>query len=233
MPASRHGSCAATRCSMIRARATVRPATSTCRDRAAGLRLSPTTPMPRWACRAIRDPGQPRPALLRHGPVRPLPTRPRKQTQYCGMFKTPTLRNVATRQVFFHNGYFHTLDAVMHFYVERDTDPRKWYPVVRGKVVAFDDLPPRYRGNVDHGEAPMDRATGRQARAECARDHRHHRLPGDTQRRLFGQGRRSAHPQRPVGHRAACIRTSRGLCSLKIPVSPRGLVSAHAGGTKA
>ncbi|WP_225578525.1 cytochrome c peroxidase [Rhodanobacter sp. 7MK24] len=82
------------------------------------------------------------------------------QTQYCGMFKTPTLRNVATRQVFFHNGYFHTLDAMMHFYVERDTDPRKWYPVVGGKVRKFDDLPLRYRGNVDHSDAPMDREPG-------------------------------------------------------------------------
>lgn len=82
------------------------------------------------------------------------------QAQYCGMFKTPTLRNVATRQVFFHNGYFHTLDAMMHFYVERDTDPRKWYPVVGGKLQKFDDLPPRYRANVDRSDAPMDRAPG-------------------------------------------------------------------------
>ena len=31
-----------------------------------------------------------------------------KQTQYCGMFLTPTLRNSATRSVFFHNGVYHT-----------------------------------------------------------------------------------------------------------------------------
>ncbi|HTI04096.1 MAG TPA: cytochrome c peroxidase, partial [Gemmatimonadales bacterium] len=48
----------------------------------------------------------------------------RNQKNYCGLFKTPTLRNVATRQVFFHNGVFHTLDDVLHWYVERDTDPR-------------------------------------------------------------------------------------------------------------
>lgn len=82
------------------------------------------------------------------------------QAQYCGMFKTPTLRNVATRRVFFHNGYFHTLDAMMRFYVERDTDPRQWYPVVRGKARKFDDLPLRYRANVDRSDAPMDRAPG-------------------------------------------------------------------------
>jgi cytochrome c peroxidase len=31
------------------------------------------------------------------------------QSKLCGLFKTPTLRNVATRGVFFHNGRFHTL----------------------------------------------------------------------------------------------------------------------------
>ena len=40
------------------------------------------------------------------GPIR---TDIADQTQYCGMFVTPTLRNTATRHVFFHNGVFHTL----------------------------------------------------------------------------------------------------------------------------
>lgn len=82
------------------------------------------------------------------------------ETSYCGMFKTPTLRNAAMRRVFFHNGYFHTLSDVLHFYVERDTDPRKWYPFAHGKLAVYDDLPPRYRGNVDRSDAPMDRAKG-------------------------------------------------------------------------
>lgn len=86
----------------------------------------------------------------------------RGQAQYCGMFKTPTLRNVATRRVFAHNGYFRTLTDVVRFYAGRDTDPGKWYPLVRGKVVAYDDLPPRYRGNVDRRDAPMDRRKGDQ-----------------------------------------------------------------------
>ena len=47
-------------------------------------------------------------------------------TAYCGLFKTPTLRNAATRKAFFHNGVFHSLEQVMHFYVERETDPAKW-----------------------------------------------------------------------------------------------------------
>jgi len=69
---------------------------------------------------------------------------------YCGLFKTPTLRNVATRRVFFHNGRFHTLRDALRFYVQRDTDPQKWYP--REK---FDDLPPKYRVNVDRTDPPL------------------------------------------------------------------------------
>ncbi len=52
-----------------------------------------------------------------------------EQTQFCGMFKTPTLRNTAVRHVFFHNGVFHTLQEVMDFYDFRDTSPEKIYPV--------------------------------------------------------------------------------------------------------
>ena len=83
-----------------------------------------------------------------------------KEGNFCGMFKTPTLRNVATRQVFFHNGFFHRLDDVMHFYVERDSQPQKWYPHHNGKVQIYDDLPQQYRRNVDHVNAPFDRKKG-------------------------------------------------------------------------
>jgi cytochrome c peroxidase len=68
--------------------------------------------------------------------------------EYCGLFRVPSLRNVAVRRVFFHNGAFSSLDRVMAFYVERDTSPAKWYPKVGGRVEAFDDLPPEYRKNV-------------------------------------------------------------------------------------
>lgn len=84
-----------------------------------------------------------------------------KEADFCGMFKSPTLRNVATRSVFFHNGRFHNLEDVMHFYVERDTNPGKWYPKrANGKVDKFNDLPPRDRDNVDFADAPMDRKLG-------------------------------------------------------------------------
>lgn len=79
----------------------------------------------------------------------------------CGLFRTPTLRNVAIRHVFFHNGYFHSLNKMMQFYVERDTDPKKWYPVgPNGRVEKFNDLPPQYRNNIDMVDAPFGRTLG-------------------------------------------------------------------------
>ena len=83
-----------------------------------------------------------------------------RETEFCGMFKTPTLRNSASRRVFFHNGRFHAMDEVLRFYAERDTDPGKWYPRVDGKVVPFDDLPAKYRANVDHVDVPFTRRAG-------------------------------------------------------------------------
>lgn len=79
----------------------------------------------------------------------------------CGLFRTPSLRNVAIRHVFFHNGRFHSLREALEFYVERDTNPRKWYPVgPNGKVEKFNDLPPQYRKNVDTSDAPLNRKLG-------------------------------------------------------------------------
>lgn len=83
------------------------------------------------------------------------------QSQYCGMFKTPTLRNVATRGAFFHNGRFHSLRDALRFYVRRDTDPALWYPALKGGGVAkFNDLPARWRGNVDVIDLPLTRTEG-------------------------------------------------------------------------
>ena len=87
------------------------------------------------------------------------------ETQYCGMFLTPTLRNVATRQVFFHNGVYRTLQQVMDFYNFRDTQPEKIYPAgADGAVAKFDDIPPRYRVNVDIVDPPFDRQPGERRR---------------------------------------------------------------------
>ena len=83
------------------------------------------------------------------------------QTQYCAMFLTPTLRNSATRQVFFHNGVYHTLDQVMAFYNDRNTNPAKFYPHgADGKVDKYDDIPAKYQKNVDVTDAPFDRNFG-------------------------------------------------------------------------
>jgi len=89
------------------------------------------------------------------GPVRVDQLREKK---YCGMFKTPSLRNVAIRGAFFHNGRFHTLEEALHFYVERDSLPSKWYPHP-GKA-QFDDLPPEHQDNVDHITPPFTQQRG-------------------------------------------------------------------------
>ena len=80
---------------------------------------------------------------------------------YCGLFKTPTLRNVALRHTLFHNGLVHSLREAVAFYVERDTSPQKWYPLgPDGKVAKFDDLPAQYVDNLNtdapFGGAPAD-----------------------------------------------------------------------------
>jgi cytochrome c peroxidase len=70
--------------------------------------------------------------------------------KYCGRFRTPTLRNVSLRTSFYHNGAVHSLREAVAFYVERDTDPGKWYPRdATGRVQKFDDLPQPYRDNAD------------------------------------------------------------------------------------
>ncbi|WP_296655177.1 cytochrome c peroxidase [Paraburkholderia sp.] len=85
----------------------------------------------------------------------------KEQTQYCGMFLTPTLRNAATRAVFFHNGIYHTLDQVMAFYNERNTNPGKLYPHgPDGEIEKYDDIPARFQKNVDVIDAPFDRKFG-------------------------------------------------------------------------
>lgn len=75
--------------------------------------------------------------------------------EYCGLFRVPSLRNVSRRKVFFHNGVFHSLEQVVRFYAQRDTNPGKWYPrSSAGGIDKFNDLPPQYRQNVNI-EAPF------------------------------------------------------------------------------
>ena len=91
------------------------------------------------------------------GPVR---TDLRGQAKYCGLFRVPSLRNVAVRGTFFHNGVMRDLRQVVRFYARRDTHPQEWYPAgSRGEASRYDDLPERYVGNVNH-EPPFDRQPG-------------------------------------------------------------------------
>lgn len=79
----------------------------------------------------------------------------------CGAFKVPGLRNVAVTGPYLHNGVFANLRDVVAFYATRDTTPAKWYPKAVGK---FDDLPARYRANVNVSEVPYDRKRGQKPR---------------------------------------------------------------------
>jgi cytochrome c peroxidase len=81
------------------------------------------------------------------GPIR---TDLADKPDYCGLFRTPTLRNVAVKRAFFHNGVFHSLEEVVRFYAQRDTTPQRWYAKgPDGKTKVFDDLPPQYHANVN------------------------------------------------------------------------------------
>lgn len=92
------------------------------------------------------------------GPIR---TDMKAQTHYCGLFGTPTLRNVATRHVFFHNGAYHSLQQVLEFYNFRDTEPQKIYPRgTDGNVTKYNDLPLQYRADVDVTDPPLNRRFG-------------------------------------------------------------------------
>lgn len=91
-----------------------------------------------------------------HGPER---TDLDRRAAFCGFFRTPALRNVALKQSFFHNGIYHSLADVLRFYARRDTNPELFYPVVKGKVRKFDDLPRRYWANLNT-VPPFDRKPG-------------------------------------------------------------------------
>ena len=83
------------------------------------------------------------------------------RTDLCGAFKVPSLRNVALRKALFHNGVFKTLKDAITFYVQRDTNPEKFFPVgADGTVEKFNDLPRAYRRNVNTSEAPYNRQLG-------------------------------------------------------------------------
>ncbi|MEP6502079.1 MAG: cytochrome c peroxidase [Betaproteobacteria bacterium] len=91
----------------------------------------------------------------------PLRTDLAAHPEYCGLFRTPSLRNVALRKRFFHNGAIGSLRDAVAFYATRDTDPGRWYPHAPGAKASCDDLPPAYRANLSREIPFQPRRDGR------------------------------------------------------------------------
>jgi len=84
-----------------------------------------------------------------------------ERADLCGAFKVPSLRNVELTAPYFHNGRFATLEDTLRFYVRRDTHPEEWYPTrVDGSIDKFNDLPDRFKANVNSTEPPYNRKPG-------------------------------------------------------------------------
>ena len=103
--------------------------------------------LPANASAGAHDLGLCRTARARHWP---------EADAWCGYFRTPSLRNVAVRQRFMHNGVFTSLRQAVRFYATRSTDPGAWY----GAHPVFDDLPEALRGNVNTVSSPLNRRPG-------------------------------------------------------------------------
>ncbi|HEX4341166.1 MAG TPA: cytochrome c peroxidase [Polyangiaceae bacterium] len=86
------------------------------------------------------------------------------EERLCGSFRTPSLRNVALRPSFMHNGVFSSLRDVVAFYATRGTETKRWYP----SGAAFDDLPSKYHKYVKVDRPPYDRGAGEKPRLDDA-----------------------------------------------------------------
>lgn len=93
------------------------------------------------------------------GPERTAPTLPADVApgfsiaNFCGKFRMPTLRNVAERPAYMHNGFFNNLADVVRFYSTRNSNPQRWY----GPTGVPNDLPAQYRANLETTKAPFNR----------------------------------------------------------------------------
>ena len=91
----------------------------------------------------------------------PLRTDLRSRDEFCGLFRTPSLRNVAQRGAFFHNGVYTKLDDAVRFYALRDSTPQRVYGPT--KASRFADLPEKYQDNLNKdgpfGGKPGDKPT--------------------------------------------------------------------------
>ena len=107
-------------------------------------------------------PGAPRNAMLRSRDddrglcERTDPLTPSSAEEWCVSFRTPSLRNVALRKSYMHNGSFTKLRDVVSFYATRASNPERWYP----SGTPFDDTPSPYRGLIDTRSPPYNRRAG-------------------------------------------------------------------------
>jgi cytochrome c peroxidase len=81
---------------------------------------------------------------------------PSDDSAFCLYFRTSSLRNVAVRSSYMHNGAFRSLREVVLFYATRASDPKRWYR----SGVPFDSVPAQYRARVNVSSAPYDRKAG-------------------------------------------------------------------------
>jgi cytochrome c peroxidase len=117
------------------------------------------------------------------GPMKPSPTDVKARpdlaatTSLCGVFKVPTLRNVAITAPYFHDGAFSDLHQVVEWYVTRDVNNNtgnnpnpvpagpggnpyvaagSFYLTASGTpdLYEYNDLPVEYDANVNVGEIP-------------------------------------------------------------------------------
>ena len=81
---------------------------------------------------------------------------PSNDEMWCASFRTPSLRNVAVRESFMHNGVFKKLRDPVSYYATRATNPMLWYK----SGVKFDDVPEKYRHQVNVNAIPYNRRQG-------------------------------------------------------------------------
>jgi cytochrome c peroxidase len=89
-------------------------------------------------------PANAKPGFRDLGACGPLRGDLKDDAKYCGLFRTPSLRNVALRGVFFHNGVYTRLEDAVRFYALRDVAPARVYGPGR-----LDDLPAKYQANLN------------------------------------------------------------------------------------
>ncbi|MFZ5843452.1 MAG: cytochrome-c peroxidase [Pseudomonadota bacterium] len=94
--------------------------------------------------------GQPDHAYYDLGFCGPFRTDATLDAPLCGAFRTPSLRNVAVKESYFHNGAFHTLREAIDFYLHRDREPARFYLRADGSPdQIYNDLPLQFHSNVD------------------------------------------------------------------------------------